>query len=195
MAAAKHSLRSKMRQLRGLIARDVAAVAADRAAAHLLSRPELDGVDMVGLYAPMRGELSTAPLIDAFAERGVVVAFPRCVPGQLRLAFHRVGEMSELSRGGFGILEPYPSAPAVPVEHIGAFVIPGLAFDMGGWRLGWGKGHYDRTLADCPHALRIGYCFAAQLLESIPAADHDVSMHLIATETSVTVVTPWTPSV
>ena len=193
MAAAKHALRRTMRQLRHSIPHDLAQVAAERAAVHLLARGELADVDIIGLYSPIRDELSTAPLIEALAERGVALAFPRVVAGKGRLVFHRVTDLTHLVVSAFGIPEPDVSAPVVPVENIDAFVVPGLAFDRDGWRLGWGKGHYDQTLAECPNALRIGYCFDAQVLDAIPAEDHDLSMQIIATETSAIKTGSWTP--
>jgi 5-formyltetrahydrofolate cyclo-ligase len=195
MAAQKHALRRKMRRLRRAISPDFAALAGDRAAAHLLARDEIANIELVGVYAAMRGELPTTPLIDALLERGIALAFPRVIVGQGRLMFHRVSDPAALVIGAFGIPEPDPTAPVVPVENIGAFVVPGLGFDLEGWRLGWGKGHYDQTLADCATALRIGYCYEAQILAAVPAADHDLAMHWVVTETRAHTATPWIPSV
>lgn len=195
MAAQKHALRRKMRRLRRAISADFAALAAERAAARVLALDELATAELVGVYAAMRGELDTAPLITALLDRGVALAFPRVVPGERRLSFHRVSDTSNLVASSFRIPEPDAGAPAVPVANIDAYIVPGLAFDRDGWRLGWGKGHYDQTLTDSPGALRIGYCYAAQLIDAVPTTEHDRAMHIIVTETEAHVAAQWIPSV
>ena len=63
-----------------------------------------------------------------------------------------------------------------------AFVVPGLAFDRAGGRIGWGRGHYDATLAAAPNARRIGLAFECQLVAEVPHAPHDVRLHFVVTE-------------
>lgn len=141
--------------------------------------------DVVALYAAKGTEVDTAS-IDAFARaRGLRVVYPRIVDGQRRLEFCEV-DVGELVEGKFAIREPRADAPAVDLATITAFVIPGLAFDRAGGRIGWGRGYYDATLTVAnPHALRIGLAFECQLVDAAARDAHDVPLHYVVTEAAV----------
>jgi 5-formyltetrahydrofolate cyclo-ligase len=141
--------------------------------------------EVVALYASKGTEVDTAS-IDAFARaRGLRVVYPRIVDGQRRLEFHEV-DTAELIEGKFAIREPRVDAPLVDLATITAFVIPGLAFDRAGGRIGWGRGYYDATLVHAnPQALRIGLAFECQLVETAARDAHDVPLHYVVTEAAV----------
>lgn len=187
MPSAKQALRARMRRVRDSIAPDVAAKAAVSATELVLDRAITGDMAVVGVYASMRNELSTAPLIRELLSRKVTLAFPRVVAGQLRLAFHHVGEMSELAPSRIGIPEPSASAPVIPLERIDLFIVPGLAFDARGNRLGWGRGHYDVTLAENLRALRVGFSYECQIAGDVPSTPRDLPMDLVVTEARVRV--------
>jgi 5-formyltetrahydrofolate cyclo-ligase len=182
---AKEELRRALRGVRDSIAPDRAQDASRAAAAHLLGLPVVARARTVALYAPVRRELDPSPAAVALSGRGVRLVYPRVLRGERRLAFHRMGAVSELAPGAFGILEPPASAELVDVDAIDLFVVPGLAFDATGTRLGWGRGYYDRTLAGHGRAVRIGYCFACQVLDHVPRGPDDLSMHYLVTEEGV----------
>lgn len=140
---------------------------------------------IVALYAPKGTEVDTAP-IDALARaRNLRVVYPRVVEGDRRLAFHET-TVDALVPGKFGLREPLPTAPAVDLLDIAAVIVPGLAFDRAGRRIGWGHGHYDATLAHVsPFALRIGLAFECQLVEHVPHDPHDAVLHYVVTEAAV----------
>jgi 5-formyltetrahydrofolate cyclo-ligase len=73
----------------------------------------------------------------------------------------------------------------VPVDHIGLFIVPGLAFDARGNRLGWGAGHYDITLSKNTEALRVGFAYEAQIVDHVPTGPHDLPMHMTITDAGV----------
>ena len=150
-------------------------------AANALLAAKLSPGQVVSLYAAKGSEVDTAR-IDGFARaRGLVVAYPR-VNGRARmLAFHVVS-LEALAPSGFGLREPSADAPQVAVGDIAAFVVPGLAFDRAGGRMGWGRGHYDETLAAAPAALRIGLAFERQLIDEVEREPHDAALHFIITE-------------
>ena len=156
-------------------------------AANAMLGARLSPGQVVALYAAKGSEVDTAR-IDAFARgRGLVVAYPR-VNGRARLlAFHAVPPEA-LAPARFELREPSADAPRVAVEDIAAFVVPGLAFDRAGWRLGWGRGHYDATLAAAPRALRIGLAYERQVVEQVAREAHDVALHIIITEVATHVV-------
>ena len=136
---------------------------------------------IVALYAPKGSEVDTALLDAALRARGVTVVYPRVVEGQSLLEF-RVAAIDDLVVGRFGLREPPTTADLVDVLQITAFVVPGLAFDRTGGRVGWGRGHYDVTLAAAPDAMRIGLAFECQLLDHVPAEPHDMKLHHVITE-------------
>jgi len=159
-----------------------AASAAICDAANALLAARLSPGQVVALYAAKGSEVDTTR-IDGFARaHGLVVAYPR-VSGRVRLlAFHAV-ELDALAPSRFALHEPSADAPAVAVGDIAAFVTPGLAFDRAGGRIGWGRGHYDATLAAAsPAALRIGLAYECQVLDEVAREPHDAALHFIITE-------------
>lgn len=186
MHAAKDELRQKMRRLRSSLDPREAERLAERAAPHLVGLPDLAAVRRVALYAPVRGEIATRPLHEALAARGIVCAYPRIVGGGVAGVAGPL-EFVDSSPGDLvpdrlGIPSPAPDAPAVPLGEIDAFVVPGLAFDLDGERLGWGHGHYDRTLAGAPAALRIGYAYDLQIVPAVPIDADDEHVDVLVTE-------------
>jgi 5-formyltetrahydrofolate cyclo-ligase len=156
------------------------AVICDAANALLAARMSPGAV--VALYAAKGSEVDTQR-IDAFARtRGLVVAYPRVKAQARLLAFHAVPPEA-LAPSGFGLREPSADAPAVAIADIAAFVVPGLAFDRAGGRLGWGRGHYDATLAAAsPAALRVGLAYERQIVEHVAREAHDEPLHILITE-------------
>ena len=136
---------------------------------------------IVGLYAAKGSEVAT-DVIDARARAlGLRVAYPRVEAGERRLAFAEA-TIGELVVARFGLREPRAEAPVVVLADIAAFVVPGVAFDRGGGRIGWGHGHYDATLAAAPAAVRIGLAFECQVLDHVPRDPHDALLHHVVTE-------------
>lgn len=136
---------------------------------------------VVALYAAKGSEVAT-DVIDARArELGLRVAYPRVEAGERRLAFAEAA-VGELVVARFGLREPRAEAPVVALADIAAFVVPGVAFDRAGGRIGWGHGHYDATLAAAPAAVRIGLAFECQVLDHVPRDPHDALLHHVVTE-------------
>jgi len=156
-----------------------------------LDQEALAGINpggVVGLYAAKGSEVETAGIDAAARARGLRVAYPRVAEGDRVLDFCEV-LLEELVVGRFGLREPPPGAPVIGVEDIAMFVVPGLAFDRRGGRLGWGHGHYDATLArGRAEARRVGVAFECQIVELIESEPHDAPMHLIVTEVATHVV-------
>jgi 5-formyltetrahydrofolate cyclo-ligase len=143
----------------------------------------------VALYAPKGSEVDTAG-IDAALRRGVRLVYPRIAGPDRLLAFH-TSTPNELLPGRFGLQEPLPEpATKVEITDIGAFLVPGIAFDRAGGRIGWGHGHYDATLAAAsPQALCVGLAYECQLVAAVPHEPHDVRLHCVVSE----LTTYWTP--
>jgi 5-formyltetrahydrofolate cyclo-ligase len=133
----------------------------------------------LGLYSPLHNEVQTEVVAEQARRDGKRLVYPR-VYGEI-LEFCQVNVGDGLAAGAFGILEP--AGEPVPLAQIDLLVVPGVAFDLGGHRLGFGKGYYDRTLADCHPALeRVGFAYEFQVVEQLPAADHDCRLTCLVTE-------------
>jgi len=182
MIDAKNELRERMRAVRDAIDSSEASRACVTAADHAFTAVVDHAPSMVAVYSAVRSELNTGALVDKLFAAGIAVAFPRVVRGKQRMGFHLVRELAELTPGYAGILEPPTHLPVVPVENIDLFIIPGIAFDAQGNRLGWGRGHYDVTLAENAHAVRVGFAFDTQVIDAVPSTSYDLPMDLVITE-------------
>ena len=145
----------------------------------VLESEEFKSAGTVGAYFAAGSEVRTDMIIKA----GKQLALPR-VEGE-KIAFYNVSNLHDLVQGRFGIMEP--AAPASPARKIDLLVVPGIAFDKKGYRLGYGKGYYDRFLSKSkPFAIGLAYSF--QLLETLPHDVHDKKLDAIATESGITYV-------
>jgi len=139
----------------------------------------------VGGYAALPGEADPALLLERLAANGAVIALPRVAQKNAPLVFHRPVPGGALQKGPFGIAEPPHDWPVVVPQIL---LVPLLAFDARGHRLGYGGGYYDRTIEalDRHGPLRtIGIAFAGQEIEAIPDESHDRPLDMIATEAGV----------
>lgn len=186
VAGAKKLLRERARERRAAITPDVARAAANAAATNLIECDQLAKIRTIALYSAIRDELSTDPLAIELLRRGIALAYPRVIEGR-NLTFHRISSLAELRAGTWGIAEPEESAPVAAPGAIDAIVVPALAFDSAGNRLGWGRGHYDSALAAHGDAIRVGYAFDSQIINKVPSRDADAPMDLIVTEARVVV--------
>ena len=165
------------------------AVAGRALLAALAARPEWHGLDCLLGFAATGREPATAPVLAAAVAAEVVVGLPRVDGVQLR--FHRVETLSGLRSGYRGVAEPPAAAPSLELDRLPPatlVLVPGAAFDVAGVRLGWGGGHYDRTLAEirrrCATALLVGVCLPEQVVERVPRAAHDVTVDLVLAATA-----------
>ncbi len=143
---------------------------------------------VLALYAAKGSEVDTQRIDQAARAAGLVVAYPRVSPMARLLSFHMV-ETTALAPSRFGLREPSADAPGIAIDEIAAFVVPGLAFDRGGGRIGWGHGHYDATFAAASQtALRIGLGYERLLVDQVPREAHDELLHVIITEVATHLV-------
>ncbi|MCH2161710.1 MAG: 5-formyltetrahydrofolate cyclo-ligase [Phycisphaerales bacterium] len=138
-------------------------------------------------YLAVDGELNIDPMIATLLQSGVAVAVPAVAPVGHEMQAVRLDSLdsSSMAVDRFGIRVPGNPVIMAP-ETLDLVVVPGMAFDPMGHRLGRGAGFYDRFLKSLPeHTIRVGACFAVQVLESIPTDSHDVQMDLVITERDV----------
>ena len=147
-----------------------------------LELPEFGRANVLALYAPIHHEVDTAAVASGAFAAGKTVLFP-AVEGH-DLEFRRVAGLNELVPGSFGI--PEPTGESCNPENADLIVVPGVAFDHFGRRIGYGKGFYDRALHRLEGGGRlVGFCYEFQLFEEIVGEPHDVTMDLIVTELRV----------
>jgi 5-formyltetrahydrofolate cyclo-ligase len=137
----------------------------------------------VVLTLPFRSEWDTRPLLHHALARGAAVALPRVNQASRMIELHRVRDaQADVAPGYRGIPEPHATLPRVETADVEWILVPGVAFDLRGRRLGYGGGYYDRLLPLLPEdASRIAGALELQLVDSIPAAPHDLSVDAIAT--------------
>jgi 5-formyltetrahydrofolate cyclo-ligase len=185
IAAAKHAVRQRVQQARECLDLTVCRAHAVSVAQLLLDLPELADVQSVLSYAAMPAELDPSFAITALRQDAVRIGYTRIeAPGVLGV--HIVEGETQLIPGPLSIRQPAEDLPRLPFDQIDAVLVPGVAFDESGARLGYGGGYFDRLLPllrdDCA---RIGVAFDEQILEEIPAEEHDAFVDVVVTPTRV----------
>jgi len=137
----------------------------------------------VMLYLSMKSEVETEFLLEYLLRAGKQVCAPIVDIQERQLIPRRIQNVkTELVRHCYGMLEPHAACPIVPHARLQLIVVPGIAFDCKGYRLGYGRGFYDRFLPQCPQALAIGLAYQIQLVENTFPQPWDVPVHKIFTE-------------
>jgi len=175
---------------RYLVQRDEAAATAGADAGLQACRQALANIDfpvgaVVSAYWPIRSELDPRPLLSELAARGCRCALPVIVERDAALEFRAWRDGVALVDGPFGTAEPAADAPVVVPDIV---IVPLVAFDPVGHRLGYGGGYYDRTLAalrDKSKVVAIGYAYAGQAVEALPVDAFDQRLDWLVTEESV----------
>ncbi len=149
-----------------------------------MASAEFAGAETIGLYVPVHQEVDTTEVLKQALASGKSVLLP-AVSGD-RLEFRQISSQELLQRGAFGIMEPDSTCPVRAPREADVIVVPGVAFDLAGRRIGYGKGYYDKVL----HALEgtgklVGFCYEVQIVTDISAEPHDVRMDMIITEKRV----------
>jgi 5-formyltetrahydrofolate cyclo-ligase len=181
--ARKASIRRVVLSRRARITADRRAEAGAAIAERLLALPEVAEAERILAFVSIGSEVSTADLLAAVLENGRTLLLPFVSEdGTMRASV--VGSLAELEPGFRGIPEPRARMPVDPT-FASAIVVPGVAFDPRGGRLGFGGGFYDAFLANAPGVPKVGICFEVQLVDEVPMEQHDVSVDIVVTEERV----------
>ncbi|HWG89931.1 MAG TPA: 5-formyltetrahydrofolate cyclo-ligase [Candidatus Thermoplasmatota archaeon] len=155
-------------------------------ARHVLELPDYVEAGTVAAYVSIGSEVPTEHLLAQILRDGKALAVPVTDPARTEIELHLLTELAHLVPGAHDIPEP-ALAHRKPLDpaSVDLLLVPGVAFDLQGHRLGYGKGYYDRLLRRAPRALKVGLAFETQVVPRIPFEDHDVQLDLLVTETGV----------
>ncbi len=147
------------------------------------------GARRVLLNVPFRSEWDAAPLIERALARGKEVLLPRVDETSRMLDLRRIADpAADIVTGYRGIPEPVERCPRADPASVDWVLVPGVAFDREGGRLGYGGGYYDRLLPLLsPRAARVAGAFSMQIVDRVPSAPHDIRMDTVVTEAEIVV--------
>jgi 5-formyltetrahydrofolate cyclo-ligase len=143
--------------------------------------------EYVLLYAATENEINVREIAEVALARGKKIAFPRCDKESHTMQYHIVSSLDELAKDNYGILEPPPENPIYdPEKDLGSAIcfVPGLVYDKAGYRLGYGKGFYDRYLSHFS-GCTLGVVYSDYILPTVPRGRFDVSVNILLTEKGV----------
>lgn len=177
---AKRELRQRMQNVRNALPASAHADRSARACERASQLSEFASAHTIAGYCAMRKELNPDALLARAHALGKQVALPRVQGAELSFHLHRPGE--PLVENDWGVLEPADDAELVPPDAIDLVLVPALALDLRGFRIGYGKGFYDRTLPRMPRARSVGLCYEFQMLAELPNEAHDVALHWVISD-------------
>jgi 5-formyltetrahydrofolate cyclo-ligase len=132
------------------------------------------------IYYSIHKEVQTEAIINYLLKNGKTVALPVCTRERdLRAAV--INDLSQLQPVAFGLMEPGPEATALDPKQLDLIVVPGVAFDEKGYRLGHGAGYYDRFLSKTTNSFKLGLAYDFQIVAEVPVESHDIGMNGILT--------------
>lgn len=187
---AKRQIRARMKAIRGGHPRTALAARSQAIVERLLGHSELLSARSVALFWPLveRGEVDLRTLDENLRARSVSLYYPFMEPlpaGGYRTGFRLSSSPADLEDRGAGFLEPPPSAPVARAGDVDVVIVPALAVDQSGHRIGYGAGYYDATLSDVrPPARAIVVAYHFQMLAELPAEPHDVPCDFVVTDES-----------
>ncbi len=144
---------------------------------------ELKSAKVIFSYMPYGKEVNIKPLNQWILDQSKILCLPRVI-SQTEMETRTVTNINHgLEKSSYGILEPTENNELTDIEKIDLILVPGIAFDKAGNRMGHGNGYYDRFLSRCPKStLFIGISYSFQVFDAIPSYQYDVKMHKIITE-------------
>ena len=143
----------------------------------LTQLPEFKSAKHICIYVSTKSEVHTHDLIQQLLKENPVLV-PFLAQGQIQVS--KIDAWNQLVPGTYGILEPKDPKPSTA----DLFIVPGSVFDPNGHRIGYGKGYYDRLLSQT-NAIKIGLAYDSQIIDKIPAENHDVKLNIIITEKQI----------
>jgi len=178
----KQELRLKSKQYREALSVDEKSRFENEILERVLELAEIKSAKTVLCYISTAIEVDTKKLIEKLLDFGKTVAVPKCIDGTRDMKFHIISSLEQTEKGMFGVFEPnVEKCEKLRDFRSCACIIPGLMFDSEGYRLGYGKGYYDRFLSKFS-GVKIGVCFEKCFIEKLPHGFYDVAADVVVTE-------------
>lgn len=181
MVISKEEVRERYLRRRLNLERSVREEADERIRKNLATLPEFKDAKIILLYCATKGEPDLTPVFDSILKDGKTLVLPRVKGDNLELL--EVEDPKCLINGTFNIPEP-PKGRRINPEELDLAVVPGIIFDREGYRIGFGKGYYDRLLKRVG-APKVGVAYSFQVLSKIPRDEWDVPVDMVVTEKEV----------
>lgn len=181
----KEEIRKQILAVRGALTEEEIVLKSDAIFQKVLKTPEYEEADNILLYADCRNEVRTRELFEDAVRRRKKVYFPKADGLTNRMDFYQVTAIGQLVQGYKGIWEPRElpaSRYRLNRKEDTLIIVPGIAFDISGYRLGYGKGFYDRFLAERRQISTMALAYACQLVDELPHDAHDIRMDKLVTE-------------
>ena len=178
----KKALRTCLKAKRAELGSDFRQKADKEILENLLSLSEIQNAKKVLCFVSTESEIDTKKLINLLIEMQKTIAVPKCIDKNGIMKFYEIASLDSLERNSFGILEP----SEINCKELSDFsqsvcIVPALAFDKNGQRIGYGKGYYDRFLAHY-NQTKIGICYDEFLLDSIICDKNDIAVDKVVTQ-------------
>lgn len=181
----KKELRTEIREKRNQMSPSLQMQMSEAIIKNILTLAEYINCSTLLSYVSTEMEVDTFKLITVALKNGKKVAVPRCVEGLPIIEFYYIKSLGELVRGSYGLLEPRVNPQNKYAGNYGLCILPGLAFDRTGGRLGYGKGYYDRFMQNFKGDTA-GVCFSNVLMDSpLPAGRFDIPVTTVVTDKEI----------
>lgn len=178
----KSQLREKYRQMRLEMPSEVKAEKDGKIAERITKLWQYRKNRVLLTYVSTAIEVDTRAIIERALRDGKKVAVPRCVPDTRAMEFYFIDCLDDLQPGTFGVLEPFPDPQKLVTDYSeGMCLVPAFAYDWNGFRLGYGKGYYDRFLSRFRGNI-IGICYSECIRPSLPHGRYDRAVDLLVTD-------------
>ena len=175
----KNQLRQTLLEQRQALLSEQIHIASQRIQHRLVSQDFWGRAENVGLYFPMKNEVDTSFLLQQGLESGKSIYYPRVEQG---LVFSEINSLTDLVRGAFGLMEPQHTCPILKAnENLDLILVPGIGFDTQGFRIGYGKGFYDRYLSHKKN-FAVGLAYEFQIISEIIPDPWDQKVQFLITE-------------
>ena len=182
----KNSLRREYREKRRSLSNEQKQARDSAICRYIIDSVSFRFADHILMYAPTANEIDIMPVAEEAIKRGKTVYFPVCNTIDNTMTFRSVSNISQLVAGHYGIMAPPEDAPAYTIEDHGASIclVPGLIYDRHGYRIGYGKGYYDRFLAKF-NGCKAGIVYSDFIIPTVPRDRFDCSVDIMITERNV----------
>lgn len=180
---AKQALRNQMRMVRGALPQSACEARSAEIRRRLFAVAELERAATVLAFASIRNEVRTQPIIEEAWSAGKRVALPRVHGDELRL--HLIDAQTPLALGAFSVPEPAEDDESIEPSEIDFALVPALAVDPRGYRIGYGGGYYDRLIPQLFNACTCAVAYDFQMISEVPELPFDVSVDLVITDSRV----------